>query len=201
MTKWMVRYSVPILTLSLACGSNDGPDIVDGAAGADGSGMGGQKVDAGGTDATRLDGSSSPQMFSRIALGEDFGCVIGRGGSARCWGEPQTDVGQTNSPQVVFAGIWSTSNCMQGIDSVGNLVSWGAPEGLCVDQPREAFDIVDVFQSNSGGCAVRADGSLTCWGRRWNSTPPPLGEFHRVAVSRVDACALDDAGEPVLFTV
>jgi len=195
LAKWLVHYSLPILTLSLACGGNEGPVIdVDGAAGAGGSGLGGRGVDEGGTDASPPDGSSPVKMFPRLAVGNSFGCAIDRGGIARCWGEPQIDVGQTNSPQVVLAGVWSTSNCTQGIDSLGNLVSWGAPESVCVDRPRQ--DLVDIFQGNSGGCAVKADGSLTCWGSRWTSDPPPPGMFSRVAVTAYDACALDDSGEP-----
>jgi len=73
-----------------------------------------------------------------VAMGAGIGCIVDAGGQLRCWGE--NDRGQL--------GLGTSS---------------ASPEPTPVAVPG-MVDVVDACAARNHVCAVRADGSLWCWG-------------------------------------
>jgi alpha-tubulin suppressor-like RCC1 family protein len=117
-------------------------------------------------------------------------CAIDQAGEIACWGAAY-DWGDVSPPQGEYTAL-AAANAWDycALTSTGELDCWG-----------ESYDWGDVrapsgtFIAIDGQCAIRSDGTPTCWGgTSLARTSPPDGEFTSVAASDLHACAIATDG-------
>jgi hypothetical protein len=162
------------------------------------------------------------ETFTSLSVGGYFACGLREGdASVHCWaGTLLTssecfDQGETEAPAGSFTSLASGTSTSCALDAAGALACWGAgtadddPSELCDGEPMHfgqgtppagAFKHVDVDYNHS--CAIRADGTLACWGAGttdactldvdWNcrQSLPPAGVFEQVAAGLSHSCAM-----------
>jgi alpha-tubulin suppressor-like RCC1 family protein len=103
---------------------------------------------------TCFEGACNGARAHRVAIGNNFACVVRTSGTVWCWG--RNDVGQLGAP------------------SGSGEVPCGATTGTCREKPgpvQGLNDVKEIAASTSGGmCAVKKDGTVWCWGQ--NSVGP-----------------------------
>lgn len=159
----------------------------------------------------------------QVALGERIGCILHADRSVSCW-DPRRDT-ETIAPVpvpglelAVAVTVGRKHACARTTSS--GVVCWadnharqlGEPYNTpIVSPPRPLVGITDAVELEAwwaGGCVVRADGSVWCWGRYahggWEGRPRPLHGVHlgaRGLVMRGDyACVRSPAQSPVCWT-
>lgn len=159
--------------------------------------------------------SASPVSVSSVAgarsvtTGATHSCALLDDGSVTCWG--LDDAGQLGDPSHPVQGatavaVGARHSCAVanegvycwGDNSVGQL---GTPDGNAVQQ---LGGVVDIRAGGNETCALRADGSVLCWGSldptcKGGCGQPPTqvqlsGTATKLAVGPLEACALLDDG-------
>lgn len=121
-------------------------------------------------------GAPESDLFDwiQVAAGKVQTCGLTEGGPIDCWGGERLD----------------------GYTDTGSWVDYGDD-----DPPDDAF--VSVGLSTGApepgswhGCAISAEGSITCWGRNNQlQASPPAGEYTSLALGAYFSCALTEDGE------
>lgn len=121
--------------------------------------------------------------FVQVSAGKYHTCGVREGGTLACWGAG-------TQARECMGSLWDDPECGQSLP----------PDG----------DFTMVAAGASSTCAIRIDGSLTCWGagasrndcnqaddsdRHCGQSQPPTGDFVEVAVGFRHACALTTNGE------
>lgn len=171
-------------------------------------------------------GASPPpeESFEEIAVGTWHACGLREDGIPRCWGF--NSKGEASSPADAYIESISVSESHScGVTPAGEIACWGASEPLpdfggiaaigsganpcavrddgtvfCHDLCQPVFWQEDTFTAIASGdwyaCAIRADGTVECWGGDdCGETHPPDGEtFTEVAAGYNFACGLHPDG-------
>ena len=67
------------------------------------------------------------------------------------------------------------------------------PADDTVQSPADAFTAITVGHSHS--CALRNNGTITCWGKVRQAADPPAGAYTAIAAGSAHACALTNEGQ------
>jgi cysteine-rich repeat protein len=113
-----------------------------------------------------------------------------RGGRA----EPSPFCGDGETSFGIVQASDGSVQLFEGCDD-GNLVDGDGCSDSCLLEPAASSGLIS--QNGSALCAVRADGSLQCWGDGPGEVPD--GPFDQVAVSAYHVCALRTEGEVSCF--
>jgi len=160
--------------------------------------------------------------WAQVSTGDSHACALDAAGAVGCWG--LDFYGQCSVPQGTYLHIEAGSMTSYGIQTSGDYLSWGAYG----DAPQFGTDFVEVSASNwstcamdsqghlschpdpaatfldfelgvaGHACAVRPDGSLTCWDCSPNvgqCDAPTSGTFTKVVSGEYHSCALRDDGQ------
>lgn len=174
-----------------------------------------------------LDGTRDDTTALAVTLGLDHTCFTIADGTTRCVGVLagfcgtgyDLELGRPSiMPElqgVVEMGSGDEYSCARAPDGSGGEevlcfgVNWTGQLGVPGDfgYPRGTrlpglSDVAQVATGGYSGCAVRNDGTVTCWGRRFFDTTTRSGPEDRVGLSGVSAvsisyehgCALLDTG-------
>jgi hypothetical protein len=121
-----------------------------------------------------------------------------------CWGRWYSDVhqaGRVVAPSGNFLTVDMAEEQGCAIDAEGAVICFGRyveaaspPAGM---RPVEgAFIDVAAMHDDYGGCGIRRDGTIACWGDdRWGQASPPAGTFSDIAAGRMTVCAIRTSGE------
>lgn len=130
--------------------------------------------------------STSPEAIT-VSAGNQFTCIVTRGGRGRCWG--RSDLGQMGDgrisaprdantiPQLFFTSIDAGESSACGIMATltAEVVCWGSNRLRAVDSKLPAIVLLPTaVQGQSGGAEVsagyftcaRVAGRARCWGKR-----------------------------------
>lgn len=127
-----------------------------------GAGLGGTCVTF---DAGTGDGSTAQACVAEVAHGRHFGCVLRMDGTVWC-------VGANDSGQIGF-----------GLAGTTNVTEWTQARDATTSMP--IADATAVGAGWSTACAVRAGGTLWCWGRGGNGQVGDNGGGDRPAAVQV----------------
>ena len=164
------------------------------------------------------------ETFTSISSGSWYTCGLRRDGSPLCWaslsGEEVDDSPEFGPPDGErFTAISSGTSHACALREDGTAVCWPMVEFADEDsgQDRAVYDVGQTdppegeeFSAISSGsehtCAIRKNGSLTCWGTNFvqarafamQEPPPPPEEDRFIAVSAgfYRVCALREDGSP-----
>lgn len=156
--------------------------------------------------------------YTQVSVGLYGGCALATDGTISCWGESTgvsapmgggyTQVERGELAGCALAGDGTLAAFSWASGAGGTYTQVGAsrlgchgltPEGEITD-PDDVFagaipaGPFVTFETGNGGCAIDADGALTCWG---GDLAPPAGVYRSVSVSdgNTHACAIDTSGE------
>ncbi len=144
-----------------------------------------------------------PAKVVGLTAGENFTCTQLMNQEIWCWGEngngqlnDGTTENQTNPVKTLFttsfAQISGGQYLLLGNDLLGNVANWINVESTTIKQVSNALT-VSANRWAVGGCAVTADGKVTCWGSDLTSALVP-GTLTSLDVSAgLDhACAINE---------
>ena len=127
--------------------------------------------------------------WTTLTAGAYHGCAVTRAGTAHCWGANgggEVGAGVALSPRLAvsrvggalrFRSVGAGVATACGVDDGQRVLCWGdneagqvAPTGPRVGSPvlRDAGPILAVAGGDRWTCALRGDGSASCWGLRWD---------------------------------
>jgi hypothetical protein len=120
-------------------------------------------------------------VLSAMDIGHSHSCGIRLDGTVACSGS--NDFGQSTPPPGTFHALSLSPYSSCGIRQTdATLECWGSSFTGLPTGPLQAIDI-DL----GSGCAIAADGHLTCWG---TNTLPPDGTFKKVGYHQLTGCAI-----------
>lgn len=137
--------------------------------------------------------ADAPRLaFSRLVVFDEVACGLGTTGTVLCWGNVENGgTGLPVEPMTDFAHNGRTGCGV--LASTQSLSCWGTdPFGI---RTPPAGTFTQVRMNRLFACALRTDGSVTCWGEQ--PPPAPTGAtFTALAMSEYGGlCALEhDAG-------
>ena len=153
--------------------------------------------------------------FTDVGVGDQFACALGTDTTVSCWGTEPPGLATPVDAGYAAVSVAGQAGCALHTD--GDVEGWGyaAPadgpflavegvqysclaltaEGEIADPdggsaglfPAGAF--VALSATSAAGCALAADGRLSCWG----STPPDV-TFSSVSIGGSDACGITTDG-------
>lgn len=100
--------------------------------------------------------------FDLLAIGSVNACGLRSSGSIECWGDPASAV---TSPIGEFRSLRAAGDRFCAIETATDgIVCWASdPDPFLVQEaPDGRFD--DISIGANGGCGIRLDGVLQCWG-------------------------------------
>lgn len=95
-------------------------------------------------------------VATAVASGDSHTCTLDEKAYAACWGTLMS------APGDQFGMIAAGVGYSVGVTSEGRLISWGVESGI-EPMPR-GTDFLSVSSSARFACALRSNGTLTCWG-------------------------------------
>jgi hypothetical protein len=137
-------------------------------------------------------------------FGAGFGphqvCALRLGGHVVC---STANAGDTIAVEGSYASL-SVSPGSCGVHTDGTLGCWSPSDGSPqeIELPSGAFSEIAAYDSgeNTGGCALRGDGTLACFGcDGFSLGSPPPGSYLSVSVRYCGACAVRFNGEAVCW--
>ena len=190
-----------------------------GSPGAPGGGVGYQSLAAAGSDLLcgiraddRLDcwGRSGLSVsdhpegeFHGVSASRRAACGLRSDATMECWGRWYSDVDHASgvlAPAGTYLKVDLAEEQACAIGTDGRITCFGSFEGAPSDpgmMPVEGtFVDVAAIHDDFGGCGVRSDGSIACWGDdTWGQASPPAGTFTDIAAGRMTVCAIHTGGE------
>jgi hypothetical protein len=102
--------------------------------------------------------------IARLDIGKYGACALGRDRRARCWGDRKL-FKAFDAPPVEFLDVATDGDVACGVTLDGGISCWSAwmSEAVVRDRPRDS-GYVAIDLGSSHACALRSDGSATCWG-------------------------------------
>ncbi len=153
---------------------------------------------------SRISVADHPEgMFNGVSAARRAACGLREDHSMECWGRWYSDVdhqSQVIAPTGTFSKVdlAEEQGCAIGTD--GRVTCFGrfdeAVAGRGVSPISGTFTDVAAIHDDFGGCGIRSDGSIACWGDdTWGQASPPPGDFTDIAAGRMTLCAIHAAGE------
>ncbi|MEA2025845.1 MAG: RCC1 domain-containing protein [Chloroflexota bacterium] len=141
--------------------------------------------------------------FSGVSAARRAACGLRGDQTMQCWGRWYSDVDH-RSRVVAPAGTYSKVDlaeeqaCALGTD--GRVTCFGRfdeARSLPGVMPIEGtFRDVAAIHDDFGGCGIRTDGTIACWGDdTWGQASPPAGMFTAIAAGRMTLCAIRSSGD------
>jgi hypothetical protein len=130
-------------------------------------------------------------QFSAVSVGEEYACGLHEDGTLACWSNWEEEL------PAVPEGTFTAVDVPCAIRSGGALECFGYRDGLPPPMPDGTFTAVSSAGWEWRGCALRADGTLACWGTdgyddEGDTELPmqsPAGTYVSVTVGEEVACA------------
>lgn len=125
-----------------------------------------------------------------VSSGYYRSCALLFDGTFMCWGSEEH--GPVELPSGRYRQL-SLAGHLCGLLDSGRIECWNEAyqEGQG-ETPAGVF--IQVAAAGRNTCALRPDGTITCWGSAWIGAPPP-GHFVQLSGGFVDFCALDATGQ------
>lgn len=134
---------------------------------------------------------------------DDVKCGVGWDRSLECSVDDDDDFGQAADDDGPYVMVRVTDVRTCAMDPIGHVDCWGPGYHAPDYQGEPAPDLVEIPDDHfldfdigaAGGCGVRHDGSIRCWGAEPGDPilRPPDGDWASVALGSA-ACALDHDG-------
>ncbi len=128
-----------------------------------------------------------------MALSSLFACALDDAGSITCW---RSESALFSAPPGSYAAISAGVEHQCALDSGHRATCYGSSGHGELDTPDTP--LLRTAEGLDFTCALRTDGTLTCWGCEDAEIPqacdPPEGVFTDVAAGWYHACALDAQG-------
>lgn len=146
--------------------------------------------------------------YSAVSASDDHSCALELDGSVECWGRDQ--YGETNAPVGQFIAIDTDQHgsCAIRVADYG-AECWGmtwANQKFRYNQRTEApvgqyVAIRAGWTGWTGGCALRIDGAILCWGSPINPEPRLIGEgYANFDIRFSNLCATTSNGKVACLT-
>lgn len=141
--------------------------------------------------------------FRGVSAARRAACGLRDDHSMECWGRWYSDVDH-QSQVVAPAGTYSKVDLAEdqacAIATEGHVTCFGRFEETStlpgVRTIDGTFTDVAAIHDDFGGCGIRSDGSIACWGDdTWGQATPPAGTFTDIAAGRMTLCAIHSSGE------
>jgi hypothetical protein len=136
--------------------------------------------------------------FIGVSAARRAACAIRADGTLQCWGRWYSDVAhdsQVVAPEGMYGKVdlAEEQGCAIGID--GRVTCFGyfdqSGSRVGVVPIDGAFADVAAIHDDFGGCGIRTDGTVACWGDdTWGQASPPEGRFTDIAAGRMTVCAI-----------
>jgi hypothetical protein len=146
----------------------------------------------------------------QVGHGYDFGCVLNRDSSVKCWGsEPAVKYPAPPGLKAKALTIAAHFACAIKVDDT--VQCWGIEPPNPPDPALKVKLLAAVYHGNNKlrdnpkgenhACAILMDDSVKCWGQEvaGNLTPPPGLRAKDVAVATSDSCAVTLEGDVVCW--
>jgi hypothetical protein len=141
--------------------------------------------------------------FNGVSAARRAACGLRDDHSMECWGRWYSDVdhqSQVVAPVGTFSKVdlAEEQGCAIATDGhvtcFGRFEAAGTPPGV---RPIDGtFTDVAAIHDDYGGCGIRSDGDIACWGDdTWGQATPPAGTFTDIAAGRMTLCAIHISGE------
>lgn len=129
--------------------------------------------------------------FVAMQAAYQHSCALRADGSLSCWGcVDALDPGACSPPDTPFAGLVESDEQACALTDAGEVVCWSGtlffpPSTTPLGYPLPAHEetnagltpppgaYTQVSLGVDGGCGIRADGMLVCWGEELETVPPP----------------------------
>jgi hypothetical protein len=118
-----------------------------------------------------------------VTVGNVFSCAVITGGTVKCWGHINQDLGGTPVSMAGFANVTAfaqggagamtvcgfappgTANCL-GVNNYGQLGNWvkGAASMTAVAANVNGLKLASYMVDGADTCAIAHNGKLMCWG-------------------------------------
>lgn len=140
--------------------------------------------------------------FSSVSVGNQGGCVLDARGDLGCWccgwGDTRICERADALPVGPFTRVERRDGWGCAQDAQGELTCFGGGDFEQVG-PVPSGPVLDYAMDINYACAVRSDGTLSCWGmfllwQEHGARPPADVKFSRISVGREHACGLDVDG-------
>lgn len=126
-------------------------------------------------------------QFVAVSAGDEYVCAIDTRSRLTCWGSLTPAL--ANWPQIKVESVSAGSSTTCAIQKNNHQpICWGS----ITTAPQTAVSALAV--GNTHACAVKADGSLTCWGTP-NLTPPAGTSFMAIGSGSDYSCARQSDGK------
>ncbi len=129
-----------------------------------------------------------PRVFRSLASNGYGTCLLDNAGSATCWGY---DAGglyiPANSPKFVQLSMNDYVTC--GLRTNGMLRCWTRMGSRALEPPTGTFTALDLGKDH--GCALDAQGKITCWGDLSGGGPPAGKGYRSLSCGTELSCAVN----------
>jgi hypothetical protein len=142
-------------------------------------------------------------VFSGVSAARRAACGLRADRTMECWGRWYSDVrhdSQVVAPSGTYAKVDLAEEQACAIGTDGQVTCFGSSDAAGsmsgVVPIDGTFTDVAAIHDDFGGCAIRSDGTLACWGDdTWGQASPPEGTFTHIAAGRMTLCAIRTSGE------
>jgi hypothetical protein len=153
--------------------------------------------------------------FIQVVVGTYYACALRTDHTTTCWGfgDNPGSYGETSAPNEKFVQLSGGSYHVCGLREDGKAFCWGAGSfdrtqdcqstGYDCGQAQPPLDgrFVQIAAGLVHTCALKADGSVQCWGAgvtsgteasalKYDQAVPPSGEFSWIAAGAVHNCGI-----------
>ncbi len=141
--------------------------------------------------------------FQGISASRRAACGLRADQGMECWGRWYSDVAHDSrviAPSGAFVKLDLADEQGCAITTAGQITCFGGFEegsaGSGVRPIEGSFIDVAAIHDDYGGCGIRVDGRIACWGDdTWGQASPPSGTFSDIAAGRMTLCAIETGGE------
>lgn len=146
--------------------------------------------------------------FQKLSLGAYHTCGLRTDGTLSCWGEPPPDRwntwdhhrhGQGSPPSGTYVDVEAAGWYACALDAEGHATCWGLNDkGQSSPPADETFQPGSLALGYDGGCGLRPDDTIACWGQG-GVTWAPSGTFQSIDAQYHHACGIRTDGEAICW--